>query len=137
MSATYYNVTFANSLTSFQQFVFAGNQNNYNTWSNYVFLQNYDGSGAGGALTTADIDACFARLGELIGVDIDLRCCVHDAGPPACWCRKPLPGSVLDFALARGAALDRSLVVAQSAADRTMALRLGIPVADAQTFFGR
>ena len=68
LSATYYKVLFANSLTSFQNFIFAGNQNNYNTWSNYLFLQNYDGSGAGGAFTTADIDA-------FCGLSVDASLC--------------------------------------------------------------
>ncbi|MGH7677099.1 MAG: aldo/keto reductase, partial [Gemmatimonadaceae bacterium] len=47
---------------------------------------------ARGETTLAEVDACFARLRELLGGEIDVACCPHDAGPPACWCRKPIPG---------------------------------------------
>ena len=32
------------------------------------------------------------RLREQLGVPIEFEYCPHDAGPPVCWCRKPLPG---------------------------------------------
>ena len=47
---------------------------------------------AEGNLTHADIQANLARLSELLGVPIDVEYCPHGAGPPVCWCRKPLPG---------------------------------------------
>ena len=68
--------------------------------------------------------------------DVELAYCPHDAGPPVCWCRKPLPGQVIEFALRRGVSLETSLVVAHSAADRTMAERLGVPCDDSTSFFG-
>jgi histidinol phosphatase-like enzyme len=43
-------------------------------------------------MTTLDVDAAFARMQELLGVEIDVVHCPHAAGPPKCWCRKPLPG---------------------------------------------
>lgn len=55
----------------------------------------------------------------------DVAICPHEAGPPVCWCRKPIPGSVIEFAVKRGVDLTRSVVVGQSAADRTMAERIG------------
>jgi histidinol phosphatase-like enzyme len=61
--------------------------------------------------------------------------CPHDAGPPVCWCRKPIPGSLLEFTLRRGVALQRSIVVGGSAADRTMAERLGMTFRDVAQFF--
>ncbi len=85
--------------------------------------------------TPADVDACFARMRELLG-DVAIACCPHDAGPPVCWCRKPIPGSVLDFAWRRGVALDRSVVVGTSAADRTMAERIGARFEPSAAFFG-
>lgn len=72
-----------------------------------------------------EVMACFAALGEQLGVPMDAACCPHDAGPPICWCRKPIPGSAIDFAIRRGVALHRSLVIGSSAADRTMAERIG------------
>jgi aryl-alcohol dehydrogenase-like predicted oxidoreductase/histidinol phosphatase-like enzyme/predicted kinase len=76
--------------------------------------------------TTLDqLEKCFARLQEQLGSAIDVACCPHEAGPPVCWCRKPIPGSVLEFAARRAVALTRSIVVGTSAADRTMAERIG------------
>jgi histidinol phosphatase-like enzyme len=85
--------------------------------------------------TIQDVDACFTKLRELVGVDVDVACCPHDAGPPVCWCRKPIPGSVLEFAMRRGVALTGSIVVAASAADRTMAERIGARVESTASFF--
>ena len=85
--------------------------------------------------TPADVDACFASMRELLG-DVDIACCPHDAGPPVCWCRKPIPGSVLAFAWGRGVSLDRSIVVGTSAADRTMAERIGARFEPSGAFFG-
>jgi histidinol phosphatase-like enzyme len=84
----------------------------------------------------AQIEACFARVRELLGVEIDLACCPHDAGPPVCWCRKPLPGLVLALAHRRGLALDQCLAVGRSPADRTLAQRLGMTYHDHLEFFG-
>ncbi|MEO5814743.1 MAG: aldo/keto reductase [Gemmatimonadaceae bacterium] len=85
--------------------------------------------------TLEDVDACFAKLRALIGVDVDAVCCPHDAGPPVCWCRKPIPGSVLEFASRHNVALTQSIVVAASAADRTMAERVGARVESSAYFF--
>ena len=41
---------------------------------------------------------------------LDTACCPHDAGPPVCWCRKPIPGTVMDFAIRRDVEPARSLV---------------------------
>jgi len=72
-----------------------------------------------------DIAACMASMREVVGADVDIACCPHDAGPPVCWCRKPIPGSVLEFAMRRRVALARSIVIGSSAADKTMAERIG------------
>jgi histidinol phosphatase-like enzyme len=81
------------------------------------------------------VDACFARLRELLGDPIDLACCPHDAGPPVCWCRKPIPGSVIDFARREGASVMHSTVVGSAAADRTMAERIGARFTPSADFF--
>jgi D-glycero-D-manno-heptose 1,7-bisphosphate phosphatase len=80
--------------------------------------------------TMAHVDATFSRARDLLGdgIDITFACCPHDAGPPVCWCRKPLPGSLLEFARHKDVDLTRSLIVPGSAADRTMAARLGVPL---------
>lgn len=87
------------------------------------------------SLTPDAVAAEFARTREALGVDVELACCPHDAGPPICWCRKPLPGSLLEFAIRCGVALDRCIVVGRSAADRTMAQRLGVTFHESPAFF--
>jgi aryl-alcohol dehydrogenase-like predicted oxidoreductase/histidinol phosphatase-like enzyme/predicted kinase len=85
--------------------------------------------------TLLAVNACFARMREVLGAPVDIECCPHDAGPPVCWCRKPIPGSVLEFASRRGVALARSIVVGASAADRTMAERIGARFEPCASFF--
>ena len=51
--------------------------------------------------------------------------CTHGGGPPACWCRPPLPGLILAFARRRGVDPAKSTLVGTSAAHRTMARALG------------
>ncbi|MHC4991714.1 MAG: aldo/keto reductase [Planctomycetota bacterium] len=77
----------------------------------------------------------FARTHELLGVAIDPVWCGHPAGPPACWCRRPLPG--LGVLLIDRHRLDpsRCRFVGRSTADRTFASRLGFEFHDAGTFF--
>ena len=83
-----------------------------------------------------DVDACFARLRALLGDAVHTACCPHDAGPPVCWCRKPIPGSVVEFASRHAVALERSIVVGSSAADRTMAERIGARFEPSVAFLG-
>jgi aryl-alcohol dehydrogenase-like predicted oxidoreductase len=90
-----------------------------------LFIHAWRPQIARGETNIEEVAACFAELGKQLGVSIDTACCPHDAGPPICWCRKPIPGSVIDFAIRRGVALDRSVVIGSSAADRTMAERIG------------
>jgi len=87
-----------------------------------------------GSASVADVLAELTRLRDAIGLD-HIAACVHEAGPPVCWCRKPIPGSLLEFALPRGVALGSSVIVGQSAADRTMADRLGITFRETAMFF--
>lgn len=85
--------------------------------------------------TTSDVEECIRALRVELGNQVDVACCTHDAGPPACWCRKPVPGSVIEFAMRRSVALDRSIVVGSSAADRTMAERVGAAFERTDVFF--
>jgi histidinol phosphatase-like enzyme len=87
-------------------------------------------------LTLEEVNACFARLGEILGVEVESACCPHDAGPPICWCRKPIPGSALDFAVHQRVSLEQSVVVGGTASDRTMAERIGARFESSGSFFG-
>ncbi|HSL70740.1 MAG TPA: aldo/keto reductase [Longimicrobiales bacterium] len=86
-------------------------------------------------VTSDQVEAVFHRIRELLGLEIDIACCPHPAGPPICWCRKPLPGLVLQFARRHQLALDRCVLVGRSPADLTLAERLGMTYAAAQSFF--
>jgi aryl-alcohol dehydrogenase-like predicted oxidoreductase/histidinol phosphatase-like enzyme/predicted kinase len=47
---------------------------------------------AEGTRTASEADAIFARMNAALELDIEVEYCPHGAGPPQCWCRKPLPG---------------------------------------------
>jgi aryl-alcohol dehydrogenase-like predicted oxidoreductase/histidinol phosphatase-like enzyme/predicted kinase len=47
---------------------------------------------AEGKQSAAGVESVFARMNELLGLAIEVEYCPHAAGPPRCWCRKPLPG---------------------------------------------
>lgn len=101
----------------------------------HVFVHAWRPQIARGQISIADVDAAFSRLRELLGSDVDVACCPHDAGPPVCWCRKPIPGSVIEFAARRDVALDKSLVIGTSAADKTMAERIGARFEASEAFW--
>ena len=84
--------------------------------------------------TLTAVEACLARMRELLG-DVEMACCPHDAGPPICWCRKPIPGSVVEFARRCNVALVSSIVVGSAASDRTMAERIGARFELSASFF--
>jgi aryl-alcohol dehydrogenase-like predicted oxidoreductase/histidinol phosphatase-like enzyme/predicted kinase len=80
---------------------------------------------ADGTRTAADVAAVLARMNELIGFPIEVEYCPHAAGPPSCWCRKPLPG--LGVVLIHRHRLDpaQSVYVGGGAADPGFARKLG------------
>ena len=80
---------------------------------------------AQGKATSESVEEEFDELRQRIGHEFASAYCPHDAGPPVCWCRKPIPGHLLEFASRAGVALTRSIVVGSSAADRTLAERVG------------
>jgi aryl-alcohol dehydrogenase-like predicted oxidoreductase len=61
-----------------------------------------------------------------LGLDAELDVCPHAAGPPACWCRPPLPGLWVAFARRRNVDPRASVLVGTSAAHATMARTLGL-----------
>ena len=90
-----------------------------------VFVHAWRPKVARGQMTSASVEQEFAALLESLGGEMDWAYCPHDAGPPVCWCRKPIPGQVIEFAVRRSVALDRSVVIGTTAADRTLAERVG------------
>ena len=72
-----------------------------------------------------DLADAAADLSSVVSGPVERAVCPHGAGPPACWCRPPLPGLPLAFARAHGIDPARSVLVGSSPAHRTLAATLG------------
>ena len=90
---------------------------------------------AEGTLSHADAAALFTRLRERLGIAIEIEYCPHAAGPPVCWCRKPLPG--LGVVLRERHRLDppQCVYVGIGSQDPGFARRLGFEYRHASEFF--
>jgi aryl-alcohol dehydrogenase-like predicted oxidoreductase/predicted kinase len=78
-----------------------------------------------GTESATTVRATFADACEGLGLDLDIEYCPHSAGPPRCWCRKPLPG--LGVVLVNRYRLDpaRCLFIGTGPHDEGLARRLG------------
>ena len=90
---------------------------------------------ADGAQSRAGADAVFARMRELLQVDIDVEYCPHAAGPPSCWCRKPLPGLGVLFIHRHRLDPRQCIYVGSGPQDAGFARRLGFVYQEAADFF--
>jgi histidinol phosphatase-like enzyme len=70
-----------------------------------------------------------------LGLAMDVEYCPHGAGPPQCWCRKPLPG--LGVLLIHRHQLDpaKCIYVGDGPQDAGYAQKLGLPYRSAAEFF--
>lgn len=91
---------------------------------------------AAGNVADASVEACQEALRAQLGFEVAFAYCPHPAGPPICWCRKPLPGRVLEFLWKHGMSPTDCRLVASSPPDRTMAERCGLECAEADVFLG-
>jgi hypothetical protein len=66
-----------------------------------------------------------ARVTGAVTGPVEVAVCPHPGGPPACWCRPPLPGLPLAFAHRHSLDPARSILVGCSPAHRTLATTLG------------
>ena len=90
---------------------------------------------AEGQRTIAGVEQVFAAMNERLGLPIEMEYCPHAAGPPQCWCRKPLPG--LGVLLIHRHRLDPSscIYVGDGPQDAGYAQRLGFAYRPAKEFF--
>jgi aryl-alcohol dehydrogenase-like predicted oxidoreductase/histidinol phosphatase-like enzyme len=88
-----------------------------------------------GSVSAGQVDAGYARMQELLGVPIEVLYCPHGAGPPVCWCRKPLPGLGVVFIERHHLDPRRCLYVGNGPQDPGFARRLGFEYRDAKEFF--
>jgi hypothetical protein len=89
----------------------------------------------GGTLTHEQVEAEFASLNERLGVPLEVLYCPHAAGPPKCWCRKPLPGLGVVFIERHRLDPSRCIYVGSGPQDPGFARRLGFQYRDAEEFF--
>jgi aryl-alcohol dehydrogenase-like predicted oxidoreductase len=80
------------------------------------------GDDTGAAL---NVDESFARRRERLGIAMDVRYCPHAAGPPVCWCRKPLPGMAVAFIMQYRLDPAQCIYVGAGPQDPGFARRLG------------
>lgn len=90
---------------------------------------------AEGTTSPEEVEAGFARMRELLGVEIDVLYCPHGGGPPVCWCRKPLPGLGIVFIQRYGLDAAQCHYVGEGGADAGFARRLGFRYQEAADFF--
>ena len=77
----------------------------------------------GGSADALDVEV--ERVAAHVTGPVEGAVCTHPGGPPACWCRPPLPGLILAFARAHELDWSRSTLVGTSPAHRTLATTLG------------
>jgi aryl-alcohol dehydrogenase-like predicted oxidoreductase/histidinol phosphatase-like enzyme len=86
-------------------------------------------------ITPTDVDAIFARARTLLNVAIEIEYCPHGAGPPVCWCRKPLPGLGVVFIDRHRLDPAQCIYVGVGPQDPVFARRLGFQYRNADEFF--
>ena len=88
------------------------------------------------ATSAERVEASFARLRDVFELDIEYHFCPHPAGPPVCWCRKPLPGLGVLMIHRHGLDPSQCIYVGTSTQDVAFARRLGFAFRSAADFFG-
>ncbi len=88
-----------------------------------------------GTKSLNDLHAAITQLRARLGITLDVAYCTHPAGPPVCWCRKPLPG--LGVLMVHRHRLDAaaSVYVGSGPQDPGFARKLGLQYRDAADFF--
>jgi histidinol phosphatase-like enzyme len=87
------------------------------------------------AMTVEEVESALARTRELLGVEIEMAYCPHAAGPPICWCRKPLPGLGVMFVHRHRLDPAQCIYVGAGSQDPGFARRLGFQYREADVFF--
>ncbi len=80
---------------------------------------------ADGKRSEAEVRAIFATAIERAGLSVDVDFCAHGAGPPRCWCRKPLPGLGVQLIHRHRLNPERCLYIGAGSQDAGFARKLG------------
>jgi len=78
-----------------------------------------------GKRADGEVKAMFAIECDRLGLEIDVEFCSHPAGPPRCWCRKPLPGLGVMFVHRYKLDAGQCLYLGSGSHDAGFARRLG------------
>jgi len=79
--------------------------------------------------------ACFDRTNTMLRQEIEVQFCPHRAGPPMCWCRKPLAGMFIYFMEKYALNPADCVMVGDMTSDATFAFRSGIKFVHERDFF--
>lgn len=88
-----------------------------------------------GLLTEETAKACFQYTNRLLGLDIDFAFCPHQSNPISCYCRKPMPGLLVQFIEKHQLDREQTIFVGDMTSDKTCARRAGIKYVDEAEFF--
>jgi len=91
---------------------------------------------AKGTIIAKMAEACFDETNRQLGLDIEYVYCPHRAGPPQCYCRKPMPGWGVHFIEKYKLNPAECVFVGDMTTDKTFAGRAGFQFAWASAFFG-
>jgi len=99
------------------------------------FVSNQSGV-ASGTVTSAAVEAAFARTVELLDLPVaEVAYCPHPAFPVGCFCRKPLPGLGISLIQRHQLARERLIMVGDMDSDRDFARALAARYVDVNEFF--
>jgi aryl-alcohol dehydrogenase-like predicted oxidoreductase/predicted kinase len=88
---------------------------------------------ATGTRRPEEVEAHFNSIRLRTGLSFEVACCPHGAGPPRCWCRKPLPGLPVSFVIRDRLDAARCVLVGEGTQDLGLARKLGFRFHDAVT----
>ena len=99
------------------------------------FVSNQSGV-ASGTVTSAAVEAAFARTVELLDLPVvEAAYCPHPAFPVGCFCRKPLPGLGISLIQRHQLAREHLIMVGDMDSDRDFARALAARYVDVNEFF--
>ena len=78
-----------------------------------------------GNRTESAFESEIGTLAARLDLPHELALCAHEAGPPQCWCRPPLPGLIVPWLLRERIDRERSLLVGTGVAHRRLAQLFG------------
>jgi aryl-alcohol dehydrogenase-like predicted oxidoreductase/histidinol phosphatase-like enzyme len=103
----------------------------------YVLGLSWQPEISAGARTHEQAFETFARMREMLGVEMDVEYCPHEGGPPICWCRKPLPGLGITFVQRYRLDPRSCIYVGDGPQDAAFARKLGFEFREAAAFFSK